>query len=271
MNKVETELYGGFPWELDHWRWEIEAHRAAFGAMGKAFQAMTGNAGAVILDGIKLVATYPVSLVVTPGAVVIGSELFLFGGGVANIANTPETLWLDVVQETSPTGTKVFEDGTTQETHLIRRVQLRVGNSPPAPGVVGVRLADVPRIEDAEADPGPWVPMPSTSFTNDFVPYGGDVSLRLDRGVVRFRGDIQYVGVTGTPVNQRAAFRIPEPYRSLETAQWPVCRREDAFQGGIALPFIAHTSPFGYLTFMEPDASFINGMILNLTPISYVI
>ncbi len=201
MDKLKTDLYGGFPFELDDWRWEIEAHRRAIGSLGWALATLAGDWSAVILHGIVVtpgVATGPMTpWIITPGVLVIHGEVYEFGGGVASPFVSGNQLWLEVEEVPSPLGPDTFQDGSVQNTCIIRRVKLRVGPTPPAPGVTGVLIIDTHRIEDAMAKSGNWQPMPI--IDPSFVAVGGGIpEYRFEPGgVVRLRGKVRFTGPTG--------------------------------------------------------------------------
>lgn len=239
MDKLKTDLYGGFPFELDDWRWEVDAHRKAIGSLGWALGELAGNWHAVILHGIVVtpgsVAPPFTMTTVTPGAIVIAGEVYYYNGGIQSPSWSLDQLWLEVEEVASPAGNETFEDGSVQDTYLIRRVALRAGPQPPAPGVEGVRISEVPRIEDARARSGDWQPI--TIQDSAFVGLLNRMpAYRTEPGgVVRLRGAMQIVELTGS--TPHLVFVLPEQARpSAPVTLLPVLISASggAFRPGVA-------------------------------------
>lgn len=268
MNKLKTDLYGGFPFDLDDWRWEIDAHRAALKTLGIALGTLVGDWNAVITEGIVVTPGTFTPVVspttITPGWIAIGGELYSYAGGsVAGIASGQE-LWLEVEEVADASGNEVFEDGSVQDTHFIRRVKLRQGTALPAPGVVGVLIGQTKRIENAHDVAGPWVPI--TAFEAEWDSPGG-IWYRIDPGkVIRFKGAIRYLGVTGAPSGSGAAFTMPQEHRPLTFVRFPIVRVPTSGQwatvGGGA-------SPLGDVGLGSALTDFVSGSTYDFTGVTY--
>lgn len=204
MDKLNTELYGGFPFELDDWRWELEEHRRVLINIGLGI----GGYAPFVLSGCE----YTVNggggvLTINPGWVCVLGEARYYPGGAGNPAFNADQHYFLSDNALAAAGTEVFEDGTTQDTYLLRRIKVLID-----PGGNSSSLLRLPRLRDMLA-PGAWVPV--TDFFTGWSAPDGLQCRHEPGGLVRLRGTLIYSGPDIAATGTIGTCLLPAGYRPL--------------------------------------------------------
>lgn len=212
MDRLNTELYGGFPWELDDWRWELNAHREALAGLCKGLQAV--DAGVLIISGLEPTLNPGGGVVaISSGWLTWAGELYFFPGGPGNGSIGPDLHFFqkDIGYDTATA--EVFEDGTTQNAYEKRRLKLvatGIDYSMTHDAELFAPLGRVTRIRDLL-----W-----RSPQEDIIDFYSDMSaptgmkVRFDPGgIVRLNGEVHYDGFATGAIGIRGMFILPEKYR----------------------------------------------------------
>ena len=144
MNKLLTNITGGFPFTLDDLRFQDDATRLA---IADAIKTIAGD-GTVILYGCGLtIAGTTVS--VAEGAILWQGEIWHVFPHSYTVPNPlPDVPRWNFVTVNDAAGSKVFEDGITHQVYQVRKA---VGSYLPLDGALGsVSVEDVPRLSDVE-------------------------------------------------------------------------------------------------------------------------
>lgn len=266
MDKLKTELYGGFPFDLDDWRWELDAHRAAISGLAAGLQK--GDLGAVILSGLELTLTSLGGvLAISAGWVSWGGELFYFPGGpgVGSLPPTMHFLTRDISMD--PAGMEVFQDGTSQNAYERRRVKLVATGVDYSLGVDPenyVSIGRASRLRD-QVWSGNWLSI--TAFTSDFDSPAGIWYRKEPGGIIRFRGSVRYTGATGAPDGSGAAFNMPVGLRPASLIRVPLVLVPVAGTGSVVIAAITNSGDVGVIGL----PSLISGASYDLSSITYPI
>lgn len=219
MDKLNTELYGGFPWDLNDWRWELDSHRKVIGALA---DGLSGGSP-LIVSGLGLIfAPGPLTPgigVVTHGWVAWNGELFEYAGGAGNPSISPLLHYLKLDVSTDPAGPETFQDGSSQNAYERRRLVLVATGASHASDPAYVPLVATPRLKDLIA-PGPWTQV--TSFSPDFDSPNG-LYFRIEPGkVLRYRGSVRLAVPPNAMSGSGEAFFMPTSLRPSAALSAPV-------------------------------------------------
>lgn len=142
MNKLLTNITGGFPFTLDDLRFQDDATRLA---IADSIKTIAGD-GPVILYGCGLtIAGTTVS--VSEGAILWQGEIWhVFPHNYAVPNPMPEAPHWNFITANDAAGSKVFEDG---QTHQVYQVRKAVGSYLPLEGALGsVYIDSAPRLNE---------------------------------------------------------------------------------------------------------------------------
>lgn len=217
MDKLNTNLFGGFPFDLDDWRWEIDDMRRAIIALGKGIaggDGLGGLYGNMVVYGMGFTLNTTGGVVsISPGWLTIGGELLYWPGGTGNPALPPSSHYFTVVETNDPSGNEVFQDGTLQSTHIARRVKLTSDGVPYTGGLENVvvlgfhrSIGDKFGYNEGWHNVTPLLPGWTTS------PYVGGLRYRRDvADVIRIEGSV----MVDTPgdIMDGQVFQLPVGYR----------------------------------------------------------
>lgn len=139
MDKLRTDLYGGWPLELDDLRWVLQG-------IEKCFTGICNGLGdGFILSGCEMVNIAPNQYTIAPGYVVLAGEIYEYDGATVAVVD-PTKLYFQPWISYGSSGLEIFEDGSSQDTYEKRHVTANYVATPPpvAPyaQVMGDRLAD---------------------------------------------------------------------------------------------------------------------------------
>lgn len=127
MNRLKTNIDGGFPLRLDDFRWTEEANKEALTGL---VRALIGSEDGAKLYGCVVVDTEQGDVwTCSDGFIYMNDEIFYVAE--QSIVNTG-TLWFEELITYDASGNKTFEDASTNDTYEIRRAQLATGASAPA-------------------------------------------------------------------------------------------------------------------------------------------
>lgn len=127
MNRLKTNIDGGFPLRLDDFRWTEEANKEALTGL---VRALIGSEDGAKLYGCVVVDTEQGDIwTCSEGFIYMNDEIFYVAE--QSIENTG-TLWFEELVTYDASGNKTFEDASTNDTYEIRRAQLATGASAPA-------------------------------------------------------------------------------------------------------------------------------------------
>ena len=212
MDKLRTDLFGGFPFELDDWRWEIDSHRTALQGLCRGLQG--SDPGGIIVSGVE-VTLNPTGgvLSVSPGWVSWAGELWYYPGGPGNGAIGPNLHFLFRESTYDPSDAEVFEDGSIQNAYERRRVKLvatGVDYSATAFAEMYMPIGRAVRLRSL-LWPGAWVAV--TDFLGDWSSPAG-IQVRLEPGgIVRLKGTVEYAGGPTGASGIIGMFMLPPGYR----------------------------------------------------------
>jgi len=265
MDKLKTDLYGGFPFELDDWRWEIDAHRAALSGLLTGIQR--AGHGGLIASGLEVTLnTMGGVTAVSPGWVIWDGEMFYFPGGQGNSALGPNLHFLaqDIIND--PGGMEVFEDGTIQDTYEQRRLKLvatGIDYWTTADAEQYMSVGRVSRMQD-QLWPQPWVSV--TDYLGDWSAPSG-LQVRLEPGgIVRVKGTVVYSGSPTGAIGTLGMFILPPGYRPngsvmMSAAMFPY---SDA-------PRVVQVAPNGVVAVSAIQSGVGPGTKVYLTDLSFTI
>lgn len=253
MDKLRTDLFGGFPWELDDWRWEINAHRDAIAGLCKGLQRADG--GGLIVSGLDVTLNGAGGVLsISPGWMVWGGEPFYFPGGTGNGAYGPTLHFLQRDIRYDAATSETFEDGTVNNAYEIRRLKLVANGidlSMTADAELYASIGRLGRLRE-RLWPGP-VESVSEFFTGMSAPSG--LKVRLDPGgIVKLDGVVQYDGFATGASGTRGLFTLPERYRPAQ----PVYRSVPLFPFTDALRNVA-IQPNGNVSLWIHDSGIDTG------------
>lgn len=210
MDKLLTNLLGGFPFELDDLRWQFEAYE-------KAFKGIADGIGDCILSGCVVTPVVGSNYDISAGFIMWQGEIREFPGFVnTELLGGPALYALQPEDTLDPSGSETFEDLSTQNAYQKRRASIFFD----VPGT-GINLVTGPRLRDritalTGIQVGVWhvIGAPGEpAFENGYSGGTGEdaVMFRLElNGVVRLRGTLIGSGATGTNVR---AFTLPVNFR----------------------------------------------------------
>lgn len=120
MNKVDFNLLGGYPLELDDLIFEQNAVRSGFSDIGKA---MADGTDPIILHGC-VVTDAGSTFDITAGAIFYEGETFNFPShSVAKLAGAGTYYWR-IVETADAAGNETFEDTSTKDTYFEREIRM---------------------------------------------------------------------------------------------------------------------------------------------------
>lgn len=218
MDKLDTNLLGGFPFDLDDLDWLqtclAEPIRGLCEAFGQKF----------ILSGCNVTGgggIYDIS----PGWVVLNSEPCYWAGGTGvGLPGGVELYSLALETSLDPAGLETFQDLSVQNAYQRRRAvpiltALAAAGSIPHVPITGDRLGDRVRALLGDTALGAWRTVGATgepSFQNGWVS-GSGVSAVMYRkesgGLVRLKGVLYGGSSSGS-----TAFQLPAGYRPAASA-----------------------------------------------------
>lgn len=142
MNKLLTNITGGFPFTLDDLRFQDDANRLA---IADAIKTIAGD-GPVVLHGCDLTVA-GVTVSVSEGAIFWQGEIWhVSPHNYAAPDPMPEAPLWNFVTANDAAGSKVFEDGLTHQVYQVRKT---VGSYLPLEGALGsISVDSVPRLSD---------------------------------------------------------------------------------------------------------------------------
>lgn len=116
MNKLKTDINGGFPLVLNDFRWWEEGNRAGFAGLASFLGSnciLSGVLGITLFDTMTYFGGY----------ILFNGEVCLVTGGAINVTTNPFVyVELDVTYD--PAGLKNFENAVQFDTYEIRRAKL---------------------------------------------------------------------------------------------------------------------------------------------------
>lgn len=265
MDKLNTELYGGFPFDLDDWRWEMDAHRKAFGAIGNA---LSGSTAPLIMSGMVGLPSVGVMLpgpgVITPGWMAWGGELLEYTGGMGNPMVPPALHYFTLDVSLDPSGVETFEDGSTQNAYMKRRLKVVADGVNRDADTAYASLEATPRLFNV-LHPSAWTlvtPEPSYAHV-----VGSEASYRIEPGgVLRYRGALRFIGGSWDE-----AFKMPTWARpSVPSLLCPVACAPGVGPQKVVVMGATRPNP-GMVGFILPGGSIAPGDIVYLDGVTYAI
>lgn len=218
MDKLLTDINGGFPFYLDDFRWEQSAVRDA---MTKFFRAFGDN---YIIQGCEF----------DPVAVELSSGFIMLGGEILKVdTHQPLAQYFSKKTTYDPDGNKVFYDGSSHDTYQMNRAVAdaaagdlrytgdRIGKK--IADAIGVATAGVKGVvelaSDNETQAGTHMSNVVTPYTlhknQDWISYNplngwtGTIYYRKDNvGNVHIR-----LSINGAARTSYAFMALPENYR----------------------------------------------------------
>jgi hypothetical protein len=138
MNKLDTSLLGGFPFELNDLEWQFLAYNRAFTDLCNGFGS------SFILHGCERTTVGVNTYDISAGAIVMSGEIYPFEAVTALVISAPSEAFFAVSATLDPSGSEVFEDLVTRNAYQKRVATIVQTPSPPSPNalVFGPRLAD---------------------------------------------------------------------------------------------------------------------------------
>jgi hypothetical protein len=205
MNKLDTSLLGGFPFDLNDLEWQFDAYERAFADVVRGFGSSFIIHGCV--PTTVALNTYDISA----GAVVMDGELYPFAGVAGLVIADPAEAWYVVSATLDPSGAEAFEDLVTRNAYQKRIATIVQTASPASPNaaVFGQRLEDV-ILAKVGTVAQPWAaPTLGNSWVAQGIPYNPLTGYRKELGLlVRLRGT-----VNGSSASANGLFTLPVGFR----------------------------------------------------------
>lgn len=187
MNKLKTDITGGFPIKLDDFRWTDNAYRSAFTGMISGF-GITDNE-AVILSGCDRSLTGG-TVTISEGYVSIGGEICYVPEHSYTEPTGGDVEYWDIDVSYDTAGLKMFQSTVSHDTYEQRIGKIIVASSTPA-GYTEYNLAkDIFEIIRIKINTGVW-----NVFTNQVIPGVGTFTTKykkLPTEFVHFSGIFYY-------------------------------------------------------------------------------
>ncbi|MEO8589489.1 MAG: hypothetical protein ABI432_08985 [Flavobacteriales bacterium] len=212
MDKLDTSLVGGFPFDLNDVEWLQNAIRGPFKGVADAFGP------GYVLSGCEVTDLGAGTYAITAGWVVLLGELFEYEGTAGTSLPGGIALYSFAADQTlDPSGVEVFEDISSQNAYIKRRAVLGItGVVPDMTPVVGMRLVD--RITEmlAYEVPGPWhiLDDPGEPALGGGYFQGSGAQRVMFRkepgGIIRIKGILNAASVG---VSNGVAFTLPAGFR----------------------------------------------------------
>lgn len=235
MDKLLTNLYGGYPFTWNDWRFAVDSLQACLEGFAKAF----GDTYILSGCGYATDETHVVAYV-NPGWVVVQGEPCYFPGGATLPGSTEFNTYFERVVSMDPAGAQTFEDGTTQNGWQLRRARLaQYPSSPPANTV----RVDGARVPDLFLFPDPW-----HSMGGGGLPFETGWRSLTGFAIPRYRKELgRIVRLTGV-VNAQPSLPgatdlvtvLPTGYRPSQDV-WGVLHSINAGSPGVALAQVKDT------------------------------
>jgi hypothetical protein len=232
MNRLKTDIFGGFPFDLDDIRWEQEAVRDAIKGMCSAFGTT------FILSGCQITVN-PGSVACTAGYICIGGEICKVDAHSTLTASGTIEYWAIEVSYNS-LGLESFENLSSADTYEVRIAKVLSSVSPPvgAPTITSTISLDA-IIKNKILTSGLFADKVSESwhmvgifsgeppFQDSWVNYGNPQPpcrfYKDSIGIVHLSGVVRF----GTP--NGIIFNLPAGYRPSYNLDFPAI----AYESGI--------------------------------------
>lgn len=200
---------GGMPLELDDLNWIQDAYKEAVGGLLK------GYAENCILYGCAPTNTSGTIWDITPGFVLLDSEVRFFAGVVSFNMPTPSQWFFRELNYNDPAGNEIFEDTIARDTYERREVELHrylvtpPANVTPALFQQGSRLEDVIPRKDftPEYDVLSYLNSYTPQTSGGVLPSTNEVLIARQHNIVSFRGQIGGGAINAVMFNISARFR----------------------------------------------------------------
>jgi len=128
MNKLLTNINGGFPFVLDDIRFNDAAYRDAFKAVMKAFDI--NGTDRFIITGCEVASTLTTHNI-APGWIYYDGEIYAVDAQSITIQVGPGSgYYFAPIVTYDPAGNKTFEDGTQHDTYEVRKAKVYFGTMP---------------------------------------------------------------------------------------------------------------------------------------------
>ncbi len=191
MNKLLTNITGGFPFTLDDLRFQDDSVRLAIADICLAIAQQTP----VVAFGCAL-TVHSGYVAVSEGAIIYNSEVFhVFPHNIAYSGAISQYYW-NIVAVSDPAGSKTFENG---ETHQVYEVRKAVGsiNAPLVDAIASFLMSDAPELSSPLRNN--IIIAPASGFTK--APLTWQNVAMLDKGKVSLEiGISAVVGFGGNTV-----------------------------------------------------------------------
>ncbi len=128
MNKLLTNINGGFPFVLDDLRFNDAAYRDAFKAVMKAFDI--NGTDRFIIAGCEVTSNLTTHNI-APGWIYYDGEIYAVDAQSIQIQVGPGAgYYFEPIITYDPAGNKTFEDGTQHDTYEVRKAKVYFGTLP---------------------------------------------------------------------------------------------------------------------------------------------
>lgn len=202
MDKLQTNIVGGFPFNLDDLRFQDDAYRLAFADVCKTLVGV----GPIILFGCET-AQYSNYISVSEGAIFFQGEVWhVYPHNFSIVTPMPDfPYWNFVNVNGGAAGYKTFEDG---QAHWVHKVRNAVGSMLPTAGAeASIDMSIVGRYQpittsEVEIPLAPGVGLVNNSYKAYLVKQGRLVSIAIE---VNYNGE--------TTGNKTLIATIPAGYR----------------------------------------------------------
>ncbi|MGV7234619.1 MAG: hypothetical protein ACQ9ET_00030 [Nitrosomonadaceae bacterium] len=154
MDKLKTDINGGFPFDLDDLRWIADGIDQAFTGLGTGFSDGTEGDSFLLSGGVVTINAS--NLDVTEGYAYYLGEIIKIDAHSIVDAGTLKLHFWKLVEGFDSAGDEVFEDGSTNSTYRTRRLELTnedIDATPVDPFFMTRAALDSNRLSDILADP----------------------------------------------------------------------------------------------------------------------
>lgn len=209
MNRLLTNINGGFPYRLDDIRWEQDAYRLAFADLCKSIGLNFILYGCEVTDGGT---TWNVS----EGAVVLNGEICHFTAG--NITKHPvlKDIYLKLAISYDPSGTKTFLDTTSNDTYQIRKATL-VNVITFGDNVVKIVdndiIMDEPFSFNSLVGSKSWITLAPSAYQSGYTQAPIKFQYKMRGNMIEFRGSFVKTSGSGSFITNMHVATLPPGYR----------------------------------------------------------